>query len=114
MNIQDRMAKAATIENAKKHLYEQEKFVFCLTVLGEISANHPMADEWVDSLEAQFDKLLVIDRLEQDRKAAKHCLEISKKRHGQNMILDAENEIESIDCLIGNAREEIKEIRAAL
>lgn len=57
MNIQDCINQAATVENAEQYAKEQDQFVFCLQLLGDISAHHPMADEWVNALEDEFDSL---------------------------------------------------------
>lgn len=57
MSIYHQIQRAATVENAAQYEREQDKFVFCLELLGGLSANHPCADEWVNELEAEFDCL---------------------------------------------------------
>lgn len=57
MDIQQRIREVATVENADRYSREPEKFLFCLELLGNISAHHPKAEEWVNALEDDFDSL---------------------------------------------------------
>lgn len=104
---------AATVENARKYKGLQDQFIFCLELLGDISASHPKADEWVNALEGQFDIINRIESLKADRRYYVEGLEYAKKRGGSYMIQDAEDNIEGTDCLIRNANDELAELQAA-
>jgi hypothetical protein len=54
--MQDRINELATPENAKAYAAAGEPFLFCVDLL-EISAHHPLADEWINALEDKFDEL---------------------------------------------------------
>lgn len=103
----------ATAENARKYKGLQDQFIFCLELLGDISANHPKADEWVNALEDQFDLLNRIDSLNRDALYYTEALRNAEKTGGRFMVQEAEDSIEGTDCLIGNARAELAELRAA-
>jgi hypothetical protein len=103
----------ATRENARKYKGLQDQFIFCLELLGDISANHPKADEWVNALEDQFDIINRVESLEDDRRDYAEALEYARKRGGPIMVQDAEDNIEGTDCLIGNAWAELAELQAA-
>lgn len=47
---------AATAENAKAYAKTDEKFTFCIDLLG-VSAHHSKSEEWVNNLEDRFDEI---------------------------------------------------------
>lgn len=46
----------ATAENAREYAKADEKFLFCIDILG-VSAHHDDAERWVNQLEDRFDAL---------------------------------------------------------
>lgn len=56
MDIKQVILNAATVENAKEYEVADEKFTFCIDLLG-ISAHHELSEDWVNDLEDKFDEI---------------------------------------------------------
>lgn len=54
--VREAIELAATRENAQAYAETDEKFTFCIDLLG-VSAHHSKADLWVNELEDKFDEI---------------------------------------------------------